>query len=141
MTETHTRSRFTRGILICLAGTAIWSTTAIFIAHLSNHYRLPPLVLAFWRDLFVALGLAFGLSAIQPSLLRIPYPRRNLVFFVGYGLILAIFNALWTPSVAINGAAVATVLVYSSPAFTAMAERRLFGERFGPARVVALVLN
>ncbi len=135
----HPRSAFTRGILICLAGTAIWSTTAIFIAHLSSHYRLPPLVLAFWRDLFVALGLALGLGLLRPSLLRIPGPRRNLMFFVTYGFILAIFNALWTTSVALNGAAVATVLVYSSPAFTALAERYLFGERFGPSRRVALV--
>ncbi len=135
------RSSFTRGLLICLAGTAIWSTTAIFIAHLSTHYRLPPLVLAFWRDLFVALGLALGLGLLRPSLLRVPEPRRNLMFFAAYGLTLAVFNALWTTSVALNGAAVATVLVYSSPAFTALAERSLFGERFGPLRVVALVLS
>lgn len=135
------RSLFNRGLLICLAGTTVWSTTAIFIAHLSNHYRLPPLVLAFWRDLFVALGLALGLGLLRPSLLRIPYPRRNLVFFIAYGLTLAIFNALWTTSVALNGAAVATVLVYSSPAFTALAERYLFGERFGLFRVVALVMS
>ena len=141
MTEVPARSAFTRGILICLAGTAVWSTTAIFIAHLSNHYRLPPLVLAFWRDLFVALGLALGLSLLRPALLRISNPRQNLVFFVAYGFTLAVFNALWTTSVALNGAAVATVLVYSSPAFTALAERRLFGERFGLARGVALVLS
>jgi len=141
VTEVPARSAFTRGILICLAGTAVWSTTAIFIAHLSNHYRLPPLVLAFWRDLFVALGLALGLSLLRPALLRISNPRQNLVFFVAYGFTLAVFNALWTTSVALNGAAVATVLVYSSPAFTALAERRLFGERFGLARGVALVLS
>lgn len=137
---TH-RPSFTRGFLICLAGTAIWSTTAIFIAHLSNHYRLPPLVLAFWRDLFVALGLAVGLAAFRPDLLRLPNPRRDLGFFAAYGLTLAVFNALWTTSVALNGAAVATVLVYSSPAFTALVERALFGERFGPARVGALILS
>ncbi|MCS7282805.1 MAG: EamA family transporter, partial [Anaerolineae bacterium] len=131
----------TRGVLICLAGTAIWSTTAIFIAHLSNHYQLPPLVLAFWRDLFVALGLAGGFAVFRPSLLRLPTPRRDLGFFAAYGLTLAVFNGLWTTSVALNGAAVATVLVYSSPAFTALAERALFGERFGPVRVGALFLS
>lgn len=135
------RSLFNRGLLICLAGTTVWSTTAIFIAYLSNHYRLPPLVLAFWRDLFVALGLALGMGLLRPSLLRIPGSRRNLGFFAAYGFTLAVFNALWTTSVALNGAAVATVLVYSSPAFTALAERYLFGERFGLFRVVALVLS
>lgn len=135
------RSLFNRGLLICLAGTTVWSTTAIFIAYLSNHYRLPPLVLAFWRDLFVALGLALGMGLLRPSLLRIPGSRRNVGFFAAYGFTLAVFNALWTTSVALNGAAVATVLVYSSPAFTALAERYLFGERFGLFRVVALVLS
>lgn len=139
--EIQTRPMFVRGMLICLAGTAVWSTTAIFIAYLGNRYRLPPLVLAFWRDLFVSLGLAFGLGLLRPSLLRIPDPRRNIVFFVAYGFTLAVFNALWTQSVALNGAAVATVLVYSSPAFTALAEHRLFGLRLGPAHLLALGMS
>jgi drug/metabolite transporter (DMT)-like permease len=122
-------------------GTAIWSTTAIFIAHLNTRYGLPPLVLAFWRDLFVVLGLGAGLALIRPGLLRIPDARRRRLFFAAYGLTLAVFNALWTTSVALNGAAVATVLVYSSPAITSLLEWWLFGERINRFRIIALALS
>lgn len=137
---THPRSTSLRGYLICGVGTAIWSTTAIFIAYLNTRYGLPPLVLAFWRDFFVVLGLGTGLALIRPGLIRLPDARQRL-FFAAYGLILAVFNALWTTSVALNGAAVATVLVYSSPAITSILEWWLFGERINRFRIVALALS
>ncbi len=40
-----------------MTSAAILSTTAIFIRHLSQAYQVPSLVLAFWRDAFVAAGL------------------------------------------------------------------------------------
>jgi DME family drug/metabolite transporter len=131
----------TRGYVIAVAGTALWSTTAIFIAHLSTHYHLPPLVLAFWRDFFVALSLGVGLRVLKPSLLVLRDARRQIPFFVAYGLVLAAFNALWTTSVALNGAAVATVLAYSSPAFTALLGWRLFGERLNASKIGAVCLS
>jgi drug/metabolite transporter (DMT)-like permease len=44
-------------------------------------------------------------------------------------------------SVALNGAAVSTVLAYSSAAFTAVVGWRLFGEQLGPAKIMAVVLS
>jgi drug/metabolite transporter (DMT)-like permease len=125
--------------MICLAGTAVWSTTAIFIGYLSTTYRLPSLVLAFWRDLLVALALAGVFAVFRPVRLRIE--RRHLTFLVLYGLLLSIFNAAWTASVAFNGAAVATVLAYSSPGFTAILGWRLFGERLGGWKILAVLLS
>jgi len=58
-----------------------------------------------------------------------------------YGLVLALFNSLWTLSMSLNGAAVATVLVYSSGAFTAILGRLLLKERLGSAKVVAVALS
>jgi len=128
----------TRGYAIAFVGTAIWSTTAIFIGYLTNHFHMPPLALAFWRDLFVsgALSLVFALAA-RP-MLRLG--RKDLAFFVLYGLVLSVFNALWTISISLNGAAVATVLVYSSPAFTALVEWRLWGDRLDAPKIGAVVL-
>jgi drug/metabolite transporter (DMT)-like permease len=131
-------SHLTRGYVIALIGTAIWSTTAIFIRYLTTHYGLPPLVLAFWRDLFVAAGLAVGLALFSPRLLR--PDRRQWKFLLVYGFVLSIFNTLWTVAVALTGAAVATVLAYNSPAFTALLAWWLFGERLSPAKIVAVVL-
>jgi len=54
---------------------------------------------------------------------------------------LSVFNALWTTSVAFNGAAVATVLAYSSAAFTAVIGWRLFSESLGVIKILAVVLS
>jgi drug/metabolite transporter (DMT)-like permease len=132
-------SHLTRGYLIALAGTAIWSTTAVFISYLTTNYALPPLALAFWRDLFVGIGLAAALAIVNSRLL---HPgRSNWRFLLTYGFVLSIFNALWTVAVALDGAAVATVLVYNSPAFTALLAWRFFGERLSPAIILAILLS
>ena len=49
------------------------------------------------------------------------------------------FNAIWTLSVALNGAAVATVLVYSSAAFTALLGWALMGEDLRGWKIVAVL--
>jgi drug/metabolite transporter (DMT)-like permease len=131
-------SAATRGYIICISGTISWSTTAIFIRYLTETYRLPPLVLAFWRDSFVALALGLVLGLLGRA--RLPGIRRHLKFLVLYGLILALFNAVWTYSVALNGAAIATVLAYSSAAFTALLGWQFYGERLDYAKGLVVVL-
>jgi drug/metabolite transporter (DMT)-like permease len=131
-------SNLTRGYIIALVSAAILSTTAIFIRHLTQAYHLPPLVLAFWRDSFVALTLLPALGWLAPLLLRVK--RQHLPYLLIYGLVLAIFNAVWTLSVALNGAAISTVLVYCSAAFTALLGWWLLGERLDWAKLLAVVL-
>jgi len=131
-------SRRNTGYLICAAATLAWSTTGVLIRYLTN-FGLPPLVLAFWRDLFVAFGLAAGLAIFSPRLLR--PAKGQLRFLILYGLILAVFNTAWTFSVAFNGAAVATVLAYSSPALTTLLSWRLYGERLNPLKLAAITLS
>lgn len=129
----------TWGYTICLVGTVLWSSTAIFIRYLTETYQLPALVLAFWRDAFVFLAL--GAFFLIRSRRRLSAGRKNLGFLFAYGVVLALFNATWTISVAENGAAVATVLAYSSAAFTALLGWRLFGERLGPVKIIAVTLS
>lgn len=132
-----------RGYLIALTCAAFLSTTAIFIRHLTQTYHIPPLVLAFWRDCFVVVTLFPVLGLLNPSLLKIgcPTPARKLLYLCGYGLILAIFNIFWTLSVALNGAAVATVLVYCSAAFTAILGHWFLRESLGWAKLLAIILS
>ena len=99
---------------------------------------MPPLVLAFWRDAFVVLTLLPVLGLLRPLLLHVK--RRHLFYLVGYGLVLALFNAMWTLSVALNGAAVATVLVYCSAAFTAGLGWWFLKERLDWAKLVAIAI-
>lgn len=132
-------SNLTRGYTIGLVSAALLSTTSILIRHLTQTYHMPPLVLAFWRDGFVILTLLPVLGLLRPLLLRVKH--QHLAYLVLYGLVLAIFNSLWTFSVALNGAAVATVLGYSSAAFTAVLGWWLLKERLGWAKLLAVALG
>ncbi len=105
-----------RGYTAALVCAVVLSTTAIFIRYLTQTFELPALVLAFWRDGFTALTVLPFLWKLR--LLRVNW--RQTVYLIGYGFVLAVFNALWTLSVVLNGAAVSTVLVYCSAAFTAI---------------------
>ncbi|MCX6033573.1 MAG: EamA family transporter, partial [Chloroflexi bacterium] len=94
-------SRLTRGYTVALISAAILSTTAIFIRYLTQTYALPALVLACWREFFVFLTLLPILALGRWSPLRVT--RQHLRYLVLYGLLLAIFNSLWTLSVSLNG--------------------------------------
>jgi drug/metabolite transporter (DMT)-like permease len=107
----------TKGVFIALIATTAWATTAIFIRYLLTHFALAPLTLAFWRDFILATTLLVVFRLWKPEILRIR--RQDLPFLAAYGgVVLATFNASWTFSIKLNGAAVATVLSYCSPAFT-----------------------
>ena len=134
----HT-SRSSRGFMIALTATVLWSSTGILISYLSKTYSLPSLVLAFWRDLFVSFGMVVGLLVISRS--RFQLDRKHWGFMVMYGLTLAIFNSMWTFSVQYNGAAVATVMAFSSPAMTAILSRIVFKEQFSRIKILSILLS
>jgi len=128
-----------QGYLIGLAATVLLSFTGILISYLSRAYQLPSLVLAFWRDCFVAFGLMVVFAVFSRR--RFELDRSHLTFFVLYGLTLALFNSMWTFSVEYNGAAVATVLAFSSPALTALLAHYLLDEQITGIKVAAIVMS
>jgi drug/metabolite transporter (DMT)-like permease len=138
--ESHppSTSRSAGGYAVALLSAAILSTTAVLIRHLTQAYAVPALVLALWRDALAAITLLPILVMLRRDLLRIA--RRHLPYFMLYGLILAVFNAFWTLSVSLNGAAVSTVLAYSSAAFTALLGWRFLKESLHGAKVLAVVM-
>ena len=127
-----------RGYAIAVVAAVFLSTTAIFIRFLTQTYAVPALVLALWRDVFVVVTLLPVFAIAKPRLLKVS--ARHLPYLALYGLVLALFNSLWTLSVAQNGAAVATVLVYSSGAFTAILGRVFLKEKLGWAKIAAVAL-
>ncbi len=137
MPETARNS--TRGYLIGLSATLFLSFTGILISYLNRVYHLPSLVLAFWRDLFVVFGLTIAFLAFGPNRLRLA--RTHLTFFVLYGLCLALFNSMWTFSVQFNGAAIATVLAFSSPAMTAVLAYFLLKETINGIKLASIALS
>jgi len=130
---------FSRGYIIALTATVLWSSTGVLISYLSKTYALPSLVLAFWRDLSVSAGMLVGLSIFSRA--RFHLERTHWGFMILYGLTLAVFNSLWTFSVQYNGAAVATVLAFSSPAMTAILSRIVFNEQFNLVKALSIMLS
>jgi drug/metabolite transporter (DMT)-like permease len=130
----------TKGYAIALTATILWATTGILISYLLTNYAIVPLTLACWRDVIVSSVLAVILAAVKPSLLRIR--RQDLPFFAVYGFLgVAVFNALWVYSVDFNGATLAVVLVYTGPAFVAVAAHWLFHEALTRLKILAVALS
>jgi len=131
-------SRSTQGYLVALVSAVFLSTTSIFIRHLIVHFDMPPLVIACWRNVFVVLTLVPVMYLFNRRLLSAG--RANLPLLACYGLMLAGFNALWTLSVAFNGAAVATVTAYCSVAYTAILGKKYLGESLTSFKWAAIAL-
>lgn len=127
-----------RGFLIAFIAAFILSFTGILIRMISEDYGLPALIIAFWRDALVFLSAFFYLRLFRPQFLRIS--RHQIPYLMLFGVVLALFNILWTLAVTLTGAAVATVLVYSSPAFTALLGWLILKETLGWQKVSAVVL-
>jgi len=132
-------SRLTRGYFIALIGITFWSTTGVLISYLTTHYQMAPLLLALWRNVLVCVALAPALYLFRPSLLHLR--KTNLPFIIVYGLVLSLFNSIWTLSVKLNGAAVATVLGYGSTGFTALIAWWWFKEQLTLAKMIAVLFS
>lgn len=139
MTEQIDKTHTNRGYLAAFASTFLLATTAIFIRYLTLNFKLPALILTFWRELLVAFFMLVFFLLFKPALLK--GVRPHLPYLALYGLVLALFNGSWTLSVALSGAAVATVLVYSSAAFTAILAWLILKEELGFAKIIAVVLS
>ncbi len=133
------KSHNTQGTLFAVASAAFLSTTSIFIRYLTQTYHIPALILAMWRDIFVVITLLPVLFLVKGSLWEVK--RKHLLYLAGYGFVLALFNSFWTLSVAVNGAAVATVLVYSSAGFTAVLGWWFLKENLGWSKIGAVIFS
>lgn len=139
MTPSSKPTNLARGYTIAVLSAIILSTTAIFIRYLTQVYQLPALILAFWRELFVSLTLLFVLTLVRPNLIKIK--KKDIRFLFIYGIVLAVFNSLWTLSVSLNGASISTVLAYSSAGFTALLGWWFLKERLDWSKLVAVILS
>ena len=137
-TSNRTHSSPNRGFVIAFISAIILSFTGILIRLISQNYGVPALILAFWREIFVVLTLFPFLLFTKSSLLKIHW--QDLPFLFLFGAVLAVFNILWTLAVTLTGAAVATVLVYSSAAFTAILGKFFLNEQLGWVKIIAIIL-
>lgn len=129
-----------RGYITVLIATALMSLTGILIKYLLVDFNMLPLNLAFLRVLIVTTALGLGLFLLKRSYLKIQ--RRHLIYLITMGVVgVGLHQLLWVTSVQLNGAAVATVLVYINPTIVAIVSVRFLGEKLDRNKLVALILT
>ncbi len=137
--QNKTPKTINRGYLIAAISALFLSSTSIIIRYMTLTYQIPALILAFWRNVFVVSTLVIAFSFLNKQLVKVT--RNQFIFLIWFGLVVSVFNSFWTLSVAINGAAVATVLVYCSAAFTALLGWWLLKEKLTWVKGVSVVLS
>lgn len=128
------------GFGLALLAALAWSASSPGIKYLLDTYHIPNLTLAFWRDLMMAVTCLIILGVFRPDLLRVN--RAELRTYAGIGAVaIGLHHALLVFSIALNGAAVAVVLIYTFPTFVTLGAWLFFGERPRPIQLVALVVS
>lgn len=131
------------GYLLTVLAALSWAATSPGISYLLTNYTVPPVTLAFWRDALIALACLGGIG-VSAAVSGKGLPRLTGAELRGFALAgvvsVGIYHALFVSSIALNGAAVAIVLIYLFPAFVTLGARVIFKEAIGPSQIVALLL-
>jgi drug/metabolite transporter, DME family len=127
------------GYAICVLAAFVWSGTGPLISYLLETHNIAPLVIAFWRDILIAVVCLGGVLMFRPAWLRNAWP--DMRGFTAMGIIsVGLYHAIFVTSIALNGAALAVVLIYLYPTFVAFGAALLFKERITLANMFALGL-
>ncbi len=87
---------------------------------------MSPVEVSFWRA--AISGSFFILHAVLARQFRLQY-RRDLILFLLFGLLaVSLFNASYFLAVESGGVTLATIMLYTAPAFVAVFARLLFNE-------------
>lgn len=125
--------------MIVLSGTVIWALSGIVTKILLTWYAIAPVTIAVWRVAIITGFMLVVLRMLDARALR--FPRRDLRLFLVYGIVgIGIHQLVWIGSVQYNGAAVATVILYTGPALVTIVAARFLNERITRLQVLALLL-
>ena len=102
---------------------------------------MAPLEIAFWRAAIAAV--LFGAhAAATGGAAALRRARPDLPAFAAFGLVgIGVFYGAYQLAVRSGGAAVASVLLYTAPAWVALLARVVLGERLGGRKLVAVGLT
>ncbi|PYE54475.1 threonine/homoserine efflux transporter RhtA [Deinococcus yavapaiensis KR-236] len=126
----------TSALLIMTAAT-LWGLLGIF-GKFAGSLGLAPLEVAFWR---AVLGGAFFAAHAVITRARLP-KGKDLLMTVLFGLSgVSVFYGAYQLAVREGGASLASVLLYTAPAFVAVIGWRLFEERLGRAELLTMFVT
>ncbi|MBP2016793.1 drug/metabolite transporter (DMT)-like permease [Symbiobacterium terraclitae] len=127
------------GDLLVIAGASLWGTLGIVVKSLYESGLSTEVIVTVRATLATVLLLAL-LGTIRPALLRVHL--RDVPLFALYGLVsVAAFNLLYFATIQRLSVAAAAVLMYTAPAFVAVASYLTLGEPLTRTKVTALVLT
>lgn len=124
------------GYLYVLAAAVLWGMIGP-VSRVALEDGVAPMEIAFWRALIA--GACFGVHALAIGRTRLR--RRDLPVAVGFGLAgVALLFAAYFQAVRSGGAALASVLLYTAPAWVAVVSALFLRERMTRRTLLAVVL-
>jgi DME family drug/metabolite transporter len=126
-----------RGYLYVLAAATLWGLIGP-ISKLAFQEGLDPFEISFWR---AAIGWA-AFAAHSLSIRRTRIDLIDLPIVSLFGLVgVSVFYLSYQWAVRSGGAALASVLLYTAPAWVALLSRLVLGERMGSMKVLAVAMT
>ena len=127
-----------RGYLLIFLAAVLWGLIGVFSKGILGA-GVGPLELAFWRALLA--GSLFVTQAGLTRQLKVTQ-RRDLLAFAAFSLVgITLFYASYTLAVQYGGVSLASVLLYSAPAFVAVAAWFFLREALTPRKLGLLALT
>jgi drug/metabolite transporter, DME family len=132
----ETTKRAVGGVLLILIAAAFWGALGP-VAKVAFSEGIEPLAVAFWR---AVVGWVFFVShAAVRRAFRVR--RRDVAILVVFALVsVSGFYASYQLAIRFGGAARASVLLYTAPAWVALMAAIFLGERIGPRTLVSILV-
>lgn len=126
-----------KGYLLILAAAVLWAMIGP-VSRIAFDQGVTPMEVAFWRA--AISSLLFGAHAAAIGEVRME--RRDLPWAAFFGLFgIAVFFACNHLTIRNGGVALASVLLYTAPAWVAIISRIFLNEALTPVKLLALVLT
>lgn len=121
--------------LLILSAAVLWGLLGI-LGKNAQQAGVAPLEVAFWRAVFG--GALFGLHALS---VRAPFPKgRDLWVTLAFGVAgISVFYGSYQLAVRSGGASLASVLLYTAPAFVAVMGWAFLKEKLGGRELLAVL--
>ncbi|MBI9112966.1 DMT family transporter [Maridesulfovibrio ferrireducens] len=126
-----------RGCILILIAAVMWSLIGP-VSKFPLEQGIPPLENAFWRALFA--WILFAVHAYRIRAFKIA--TKDIPFVVCFGIVgVTVFYGSYQLAVQGVGAALASVLLYTAPAWVAFMSWLFLGEKMGPIKLCALSMT
>ena len=128
-----------RGYVLVLTAATLWGTLGIIFKTLINDYGLSHITVAFFRASLSAVIIVATLATRRPRSLCITW--QDVPFFLAFGLFgIAAFYVVYVTAIDLADVSVASVLLYTTPAWVAVISATFLGKPLTKRKTLAVAL-